>query len=291
MVPDKAEYQPGDTAQVLVQAPFATGSGLLVIARNGDHVDHHASTVADGSAVVQIPVTEADLPNVEVTIEVVGSTPRTADDGTPSPDAPQRPAFAIGGLSLPVSTASRTLDVTATPAASQLAPGRRRRVDVGCTDAAGPPVAGAELAVVVVDEAVLALTDYELADPLGTFYGQLPSQLSTSYGRNSIVLVDPDAFFAGAPGATTRRDGDHGAGATAAHRRRAARRQPRADGWRRATPRHRRGAARPRAPRPPIDVRTNFDALAVFAPGVTTDAERPRHDRRDRCPTTSPATG
>ena len=38
-----------------------------------------------------------------------------------------------------------------------------------------PPVArckGAELAVVVVDEAVLALTNYQLADPLSAFYQQ-----------------------------------------------------------------------------------------------------------------------
>ena len=33
------------------------------------------------------------------------------------------------------------------------------------TDADGRPVADAELAVVVVDEAILALTNYQLADP------------------------------------------------------------------------------------------------------------------------------
>lgn len=42
-----------------------------------------------------------------------------------------------------------------------------QRAGEGCR---GQPVEGAELAVVVVDEAVLALSNYELADPITTFY-------------------------------------------------------------------------------------------------------------------------
>ena len=37
-------------------------------------------------------------------------------------------------------------------------------------DANGQPVPDAELAVVVVDEAILALTDYQTIDPLSIFY-------------------------------------------------------------------------------------------------------------------------
>ncbi len=40
------------------------------------------------------------------------------------------------------------------------------------TDADGDPVEGADVAIVVVDEAVLSLTGYELADPLDVFYGR-----------------------------------------------------------------------------------------------------------------------
>ena len=42
----------------------------------------------------------------------------------------------------------------------------KRRLDLVLKDASGQPVPGAELAVVVVDEAILALTNYQLADPL-----------------------------------------------------------------------------------------------------------------------------
>ena len=53
---------------------------------------------------------------------------------------------------------------------------------------------GAELAVVVVDEAILALSNYQLADPIAVFYRDRSADLSSSYGRASIILVDPLAL-------------------------------------------------------------------------------------------------
>ena len=51
-----------------------------------------------------------------------------------------------------------------------------------------------KLAVVVVDEAILALTNYQLPDPLATFYTDRPSYLGSLYGRSSIILADPLAL-------------------------------------------------------------------------------------------------
>ena len=65
VVPDKAEYAPGDTAELLVQAPFATGEGLVTISRNGIR-DVVRFTLADGSAVVQVPITEASVPQLSL---------------------------------------------------------------------------------------------------------------------------------------------------------------------------------------------------------------------------------
>ena len=61
-------------------------------------------------------------------------------------------------------------------------------------DATGEPVAGAELAVVVVDEAVLALTNYQLTDPVATFYYTRSANVTSVYGRSSIILIDPQAL-------------------------------------------------------------------------------------------------
>jgi uncharacterized protein YfaS (alpha-2-macroglobulin family) len=272
IVPDAEEYAPGDTAELLVQAPFATGSGLVTVAHGGI-VSSTRFDIAEGSAVVEVPVAERDVPGLDVSIEVVGSAPRLADDGTPAAGVPERPAFATGQLRLPVTTASRTLTVTATPQATQLTPGATTAVDVTVTDASGQPVAGADLAVIVVDEAVLALSGYELGDPLDAFYGGLPGQLASRYGRESIVLVDPAALTPTAgrdeqSAETTAAGGEAGAPAATS---------PEAvedssvllSGDGDAAPRTvgiNVGSA------PQIDVRSNFDALAVWAPEVTTDA-------------------
>ncbi|MBI5088727.1 MAG: hypothetical protein HZB15_07705, partial [Actinobacteria bacterium] len=262
IVPDGEEYRPGDTAELLVQAPFSTGSGLLVISRAGIRSTERFE-LTDGSAVLQVPIAERDIPNVYVSIEVVGSAPRVGDDGQAIADAPPSPAFAAGTLTLPVSAASRALTVVATPASSTLLPGEATSVDVAVTDASGQPVVGGELAVVVVDEAVLALSGYQLDDPLATFYAQLPAEVSTQFGRSSVVLVDPASFLSGDAGRDSAASETTAAASTDTAAPAMEVPEGAADADQSAG-----GAAAPS----PIDVRTDFNALAVFAPSVTTDA-------------------
>ena len=60
--------------------------------------------------------------------------------------------------------------------ADRLEPGAETTIDVTVRDADGAPVAGAEFAVVVVDEAILALTGYQLIDPVSVFYSERRSR-------------------------------------------------------------------------------------------------------------------
>lgn len=265
VVPDKAEYAPGDTAELLVQAPFAVGEGLLTISRNGIR-DNVRFQVADGSAVVRLPITEADVPQLSLSLEVVGATDRTNDDGTPVADAPPRPAYAVGSMTLPVPPVSRTLAVTATPRATELAPGESTTVDVSVNDANGQPVTGAEFAVVVVDEAVLALSGYTLTDPLGVFYAPGYDWLNAVYGRQQIRLLDPATLAGGSSDGGDSNTADTTAGGEAAP----ATTAPAADESR-LQGGGSKDAYNP-APVDPLDVRSNFDALALFQPSVITDA-------------------
>ena len=70
-------------------------------------------------------------------------------------------------LNLSIPPQQRTLALTVAPRDKALEPGGQTVLDVALRDAAGRPVAGGEVAVVVVDEAVLALTGYRLPDPAG----------------------------------------------------------------------------------------------------------------------------
>lgn len=260
LVPDAEEYQPGTTAEVLVQVPFAEGTGLLVTDR-GPVTSTSTFEVVDGSAVVPVAIAETDVPNVNLSIEVTGSAPRTADDGTVVEDAPPRPAYATGALTLPVSTATRTLTVSVAPADDQLAPGAATSLDVQVDGSDGAPVAGADLLVMVVDEAVLAVSGTELADPVSTFYAELPSEVATIYGRDSIVLADPTLLTSAGQG-EDEAGGATGTTTTVLEDASAEPADMAAD-----------GSARASAPgAPDVAVRSNFDAVALYVPDAVTDA-------------------
>ncbi|MCB0079757.1 MAG: hypothetical protein KDE47_02445, partial [Caldilineaceae bacterium] len=156
LIPDKEEYQPGDTAEILVQSPFSPAEGLLTISRSGI-LSTERFTIEDGTTTLRIPIEDVHIPNLNIQIDLNGSVARTDDAGGTIPDLPARPAYATGSLTLAIPPVSRELAVKLEPAATELEPGTETSVVVNVTDATGAPVADAEVALVVVDEAVLAL--------------------------------------------------------------------------------------------------------------------------------------
>ncbi|MGI8415913.1 MAG: alpha-2-macroglobulin family protein, partial [Nakamurella sp.] len=262
LVPDKKDYQPGEKAQLLVQSPIRSGSGLLTVLHNGI-VATAKFAVKDGSAVVSLPITDAEIPGVAVSIEVVGTAPRTASGKGAA--VPQRPAYATGGIDLTISTQARTLKVTAKPRQSTVAPGGATKLDVTVADQRGKPVAGSEFEVVVADEAVLALGGYQLPDPLQSFYPQPDNWLSTVYGRSTVMLTDQRP-----PEPSTGEGASAAAGASSA----ASSAAPAASGGLAAesAASQRALANAPTSAGSPIAERQNFDALALFVPSATTDA-------------------
>jgi len=282
IIPDKEEYQPGDVAELLVQAPFADAEGLLTVARMGI-VYSERFAIEGTSTVLRVPVEESHIPGVTVQVNLNGSAPRLDDKGQSLPDAPARPAYAQGVITLKVPPVTRTLTVDAALDATSLAPGEETGMNVTVTDSDGNPVQGAELAVVVVDEAILALTGYRIADPLVAFYREPGADLDTVYGRSLVQLVDPAALAAnmggglGGGGGMVAESAAVGAMPAAP-----AMEAPASEGMAMApsptmAPDMANGAVFKDAAtsatgaETPIAVRTDFNPLALFAPAVTTD--------------------
>ncbi len=266
LIPDKETYQPGDAAEILVQSPFGAAEGLLTVSRSGILYTERFSVDASGSATLRVPIEEAHIPNLNIQVDLNGKAVRLDDQGNPLPDAPPRPAYASGSLTLKIPPLVRTLDLALTPAETRLDPGGETTLHIALTDAAGNPVPDAELAVVVVDEAILALTNYQMTDPLTVFYQERPSEVESRYARSSIVLVDPMALMMGGRGGgpedemLAAAEGDVLLGFAPAME----------------APVEEKAAALPETgggenSAAPIAVRTNFDPLAVFAPSVVTD--------------------
>jgi uncharacterized protein YfaS (alpha-2-macroglobulin family) len=257
LIPDKESYAPGGVAQVLVQTPFSPAEGLLTVGRSGILYTERFS-VAEDTVTLRVPIEEGHIPNLHLQVDLVGAAPRTDDRGEILEDAPPRPAYASSELNLDVPPLRRTLALEVTPRERELEPGGETTVDVVLTDADGRPVPDAELAVVVVDEAILALTDYQLADPVTTFYQARPADVSSVRGRASIVLARPESLAS--EGAAYARVEIEKEVTMVVEKEMVAAAPAAAD------------AATGQAQAPPIRVRTDFDPLATFAPEVRTDA-------------------
>jgi uncharacterized protein YfaS (alpha-2-macroglobulin family) len=264
LIPDKESYQPGDTAQILVQAPFSPAEGLLTVSRSGTLYTERFE-MSEDSITLEIPIDEAHIPNLHVQVDLVGSAPRIDDQGEEVVGVPPRPAYASGQLQLSIPPAQRTLALKATPRETELEPGGETLIDLELIDADGEPVPGAELAVVVVDEAVLALSNYQLVDPISIFYQNRGADLSSNYGRTSIVLVDPLALDAAA---TEKAEGMALRNLSTQAFAEDAIMEAEAPA---AAPLEETGGAAG-APAQPIQIRTDFNPLATFAPEVRTDS-------------------
>ena len=250
LIPDKPEYSAGDTARILVQAPFPDAEGLLTVERDGIATAERF-TVKGVSHTLEVAIEDRFLPELRVAVELVGRklAPEGDAGGT-------RPAFASGRVGLKVSDRARRLFVKASPAQPVLPPGAQTSIEVTVVDARGQPVSDAEVAVVVVDEAVLALTAAKTPDPLATFYKSPRSGVRTWRTRPSLILRAPQPLGGLAPGEPEMRGLAMADASMRLDSRVARERKSANDGGDSA-----------------IAVRRNFSALAVFAPSVQTGAD------------------
>ncbi|HKQ78825.1 MAG TPA: DUF6049 family protein [Blastocatellia bacterium] len=204
LIPSGKEYKAGDTAEILVQSPFFPAEGVLTLRRSG-LVTSERFTMNSASHTLKIPIKEEYLPNIHVQVDLVGASSRPDDEGKPDPKLPKRPAFASGTINLSIPPNTRKLTVAATPRDKELEPGGETTVDVELRDATGKPAQNAEVALVVVDESVLALTGYKLADPLNTFYFQRGDDVGDYHMREMVQLAKADALISqSGPGAAIR---------------------------------------------------------------------------------------
>lgn len=267
LIPGKSEVAPGETAELLVIAPFTPAEGVLTLRRDG-LVKTERFSMRDSSITLKIPIEERYLPNIHIQIDLVGSAPRTNDKGEVDAKLAERPAFASGTINLPVSTASRKLTVSAEPQDRTLAPGGETKVSIEVKDQYGEPVANSEVAVVVVDEAVLALSRYTIADPAAIFYTPRSTGTQDHHLRKNVLLANPDDLKKQPPVPVS----EVGLAGRAAMPTMAAapKGEARKDMARDAVSAEE--ADDNRQTDTPIELRQNFNALAVFAPSVRTDA-------------------
>jgi hypothetical protein len=284
MIPDKKEYAPGETAEILLNTPFFPAEAVMTLERNGI-IKTERFSINEPTKILQISVEERYLPNFHVKVDLVGVSDRTNDKGEIDKTLPKRPAFASGELNLTVSKASRKLQVAVEPVEKTLEPSGKTNVNIEVKDNLGKAVANTEVALVAVDESVLSLTNYKIQNPLDVFYQPIQPNVAhhrsrarvvlgntadvTSFQRLEILtslqrsLDDSRSNVFRTPGLSMIQSGSDPHGfifQTWAGRRNAS------GGDLMASIPEQNTSAQ-------INLRQNFDALAIFAPSVKTDAD------------------
>lgn len=155
LVPEKKQYEPGDTARLQVRMPYRLGTALVTVERDGI-LDAKVITLRGKDPVVEVPITGAHAPNVYVSALVVrGRTPYLKPTALVDLG---RPAFKLGITALQVGRRGHALEVAVRTDKPQyqIRDKAKVRVRVRTPDGQLPPV-GTRVSLAAVDEGLLEL--------------------------------------------------------------------------------------------------------------------------------------
>ena len=211
VLPEKRRVEPGETARLQVRMPFREATALVAVEREGV-LDARVVTLRGDDPHIALPVDGAWAPNVYVSVLAVRGRIRHVpwqsffQWGWRSPldwarafwvegrdyQAPTamvdlaRPSFKLGVAALQVGRAAHELQVSVTPERAQA---RVRetvpvRIRVGYR---GEPVAGAEVALVAVDEQLLALQGNDSWQLLDGLLQTRPWGVQTATAQGEVI--------------------------------------------------------------------------------------------------------
>ena len=180
LIADKDRYSPGETARILVPAPYKGMRALMTIER-GTVIEHKLLTLPTTTELLEIPIRADYAPNVYVSIVLVKPV-----SGAPAEDAPAVPDLRVGLVNLPVSTAQQELQITITPDKAEAGPRDQVTYTIKATDNTGKGVR-AEVSLALVDKAVLTLADDPNPSLRQVFYEKRPLGVLTANSLTALV--------------------------------------------------------------------------------------------------------
>jgi uncharacterized protein YfaS (alpha-2-macroglobulin family) len=189
---DKDAYVPGETATLVLQSPYQSARALAVIeAPEGNQ--YQWLEVKNGAATLGVPVNDHYAPNLPVHF-VLYRGRVAARPGVGGLDL-GRPATLAGGINLNVKPSTNTLGV-AVDMPARATPGATINATVSLSDQHGQPVTG-EVALWLVDRAVLALGREQRINPVPDFLVRRVSRVAIHDSRNTLFGFLPLAEFPG----------------------------------------------------------------------------------------------
>lgn len=154
VIPDKAEYAPGETAKLQILSNRGDARVVIFPRSERDVVENAPVylTLRNGVAFFETPIGEADQPNIFVEAS-------TVVDGK----------LVVATRELAVPPQKRVLDVEIEPEKERVKPGEKTKIKLRLVDPDGKPVVG-QTVVSVYDEALDALAGGSNVDEIRSFF-------------------------------------------------------------------------------------------------------------------------
>lgn len=164
VTPSARSYAVGETARIAFESPWADAEALVVVAREGSlHTERRR--VRAGGNVFEFALTPQMVPNAFVHVSLV--RPRTAEPAQ-GVDL-EAPDLRLGVTEIAVRPRVSALNVSLALPGTVARPGDEVPIEVSVRNADGQGVR-AEVALYVVDEGTLRLTNYETPRPGDQFF-------------------------------------------------------------------------------------------------------------------------
>lgn len=183
LVPERTAWKPGESARILIKSPWPQATALLTVEREGVRW-HRRFAVHSTQDVVEVPITEEDVPNVFVSVVLVKGrtvTPAGAD-GIDS----GAPAFRLGYAELTIDDGSKRLAVEVSADRETFRPHDPVNVSVVVSGPDRRPVSG-EVTLWAVDKGLLSLTGYTTPDIVSAIYEPTTLQVVTGDNRSGLI--------------------------------------------------------------------------------------------------------
>ncbi len=181
LTPDKDQYRPGETAQIVVASPFQAAYALVVTeTAAGNRYD--TAVIQNGAATLPVPVANADAPRLPVHVLLLrgrGDTVQTPVEGVDL----GKPLSVAATQWLNILPVDNTLTAKLTHPPRAL-PGENFTLQLKVQDAQGAPAAQGEATVWLVDQAIFALAEEARLDPLPDFIKPREARLQLRDTRN-----------------------------------------------------------------------------------------------------------
>ncbi|GHV20296.1 hypothetical protein FACS189494_03780 [Spirochaetia bacterium] len=191
LTPDQSVYNPGDTAQVLLQSSLPVGNYLITVEREGIFTQE-VRRFEESVSIIDIPIARNFVPVVYVSVASYSVRSGEPAHTYGSPDL-DKPKGYYGVTKLFVNPRVRAFSVKVETNKKVFRPGDEVTLTL-TAERDGRALPNAELTLMAVDRGVLDLINYHVPDPISYFYSEERFNLKTAGGDSRAWLMDPVTY-------------------------------------------------------------------------------------------------